>query len=408
MNKNTYIEVDMVNEAKQVINCVYEAKGSLREDIVVDILRGVSGSFHQDSDIINYKTFGQLNNTSEEDIRLLINYMVKYGFLFKSNDQNKVLSIRNIEPLKKENAQVIVRRITESISAEETPYVTNVKKESTQNYGEYQAYTMDSKEIVVRAEQTPGKVSFYNYEDLKEYLGNGLSIYNNTVYTPENIDQAERDLKVLRSIKKKLYDKKKELEEAYSLPIETVKKQLDELLNMVKEPMNIIDNMIKENRKLAKKNEIMEYAKRKASVLGEYSDAVLESSSFFNNRWLNATYKEKEWKKDIDDIIQRSLDAFEEIEKTGGDNKSTLRAYYFDRLSMDGAERFIRVATKADTVDSTSENQPVVVPVRDKTDSSVGYKILKIYGTENQMLKMMRALDDLQMKYEEIENGMIR
>ena len=98
---------------------------------------------------------------------------------------------------------------------------------------------IDANEIIVRAEQTPGQVSFYNYEELKEYLEKGLSVYNTTEYTEENIDQAKADLKELNSIKKKLEVKKKELENAYSLPIEEVRKQLDELLGMVKEPMKI-------------------------------------------------------------------------------------------------------------------------------------------------------------------------
>ena len=408
MNKNTYVEVDMVYEARQVINCVYEAKGKFGEDIIVDILRGGDNISVHESEIVNYKTYGELKDISEEDIRLLINYMVKYGFLYKSNDQYKVLSIKNIEPLKDENAHVIVKKISESISVEEIPYSPNETKSILQSSEKRHTSAMNAKEIVVRAEQIPGQVSFYNFDDLKEYISDGLSVYNNTVYTPENIDQAERDLKVLKAVKKKLHDKKKELEEAYSLPIETVKAQLDELLNMVKEPMNIIDNMIKENRKLAKQKEIMEYAKQKASELGEYSSGVLESRSFFNNRWLNVSYKEKEWKKDIDEIIQRSLDAFEEIEQTGGDNKLTLKAFYLERLSMDGADRFIQVATKTNTEDKSADNKTVNAPVGENKDSFIGYKVLKIYGTENQMLKMLRALDDLQMQYEEIENGMIR
>ena len=310
-----------------------------------------------------------------------------------------------MEPLKDTNAQVIVKKISGSIPVEEMPYLPTKKKDINQDTENIKVSAMDVKEIVVRAEQTPGQVSFYNFEELKEYISYGLAVYNNTVYTPENLNQAERDLKVLRAVKKKLYDKKKELEEAYSLPIETVKAQIDELINMVKEPMNIIDNIVKENRKLAKKNEIMEYARRKSDILGEYADGVLESQYFFNNRWLNASYKEKDWKSDIDEIVQKSVDTFEEIEQNGGDNKSTLRAFYLEKLSMDGADRFIKVATE-NKEDDKSDNQTVQDTKIESDKSPIGYKVLKIYGTKSQMLKIMRSLDDMQMQYEEIENGM--
>ena len=187
--------------------------------------------------------------------------------------------------------------------------------------------TIDVNEIVVRADQTPGQVNFHNFDELKEYMSRGLSVYKTTVYTPDNLEQAEEDLADLKAIKKKLTDKKKELETAYSMPIEDVKKQLDELLNMVKEPINIIDKMIKDNKKEAKRQEIMEYAKKQTVSLGEYANKVLESNSFFNERWLNSTYKTKDWKNDIDKIVRDSADAFKTIQNVGGKNKSALLAF---------------------------------------------------------------------------------
>ena len=50
-------------------------------------------------------------------------------------------------------------------------------------------------------------------------------------------------------MKKKLTEKRNELRDAYTMPIETVIEQLDELIEMVKEPYSIIDRMIKANKK---------------------------------------------------------------------------------------------------------------------------------------------------------------
>ena len=104
--------------------------------------------------------------------------------------------------------------------------------------GRFFMKTIDVNEIVVQADQTPGQVNFYNFEELKKYISKGLSVYNTTDYTVDNIKQAEEDLADLKKIKKKLTDRKKELETAYSMPIEEVKQQLDELLKMVKEPID--------------------------------------------------------------------------------------------------------------------------------------------------------------------------
>ncbi len=68
------------------------------------------------------------------------------------------------------------------------------------------------------------------------------------------------------------------------MPIEEVKKQLEELIDMVKVPLDTIDKLIKENAKKAKEQEIMEYARSHAGILGEYAGNVLGSENFFNPR----------------------------------------------------------------------------------------------------------------------------
>ena len=248
------------------------------------------------------------------------------------------------------------------------------------------------------ADQTPGNVSFHNFIELRDYMERGLSVYKNTAYTPDNLEQAEKDLKNLRAIKKKLTDKKTELEKAYSMPIEEVKKQLDELLGMVKEPIDIIDKMVKENEKLAKKKEIMAYAREQAASLGDYADRVVESDAFFNKKWLNKTYTTKNWKADIKKIVQDAADAVKTIQVVGGKNTGALLGFYFDKLSLEGAEQFMELA-------STDVNDDEVFAVSDE-DAVVGYKVMKIYGTERQMLQLMTQLDISDLDYEELEDGM--
>ncbi len=253
-------------------------------------------------------------------------------------------------------------------------------------------------EIVVNAEQTPGQVSFHNFAELKDYIEKGLSVYKTTVYTADNLDQAQKDLKDLRAIKNKLSKKQKELREAYSMPIEEVSRQLDELINMVKEPINILDGMIKENEKAAKQKEIMAYARQQAEALGEYADRVVESGAFFDSRWMLQKTSTKAWKADIDRKVREAADAFETIQRVGGKNKGALLGFYFDKLSLDGAEQFMEMA-------SADVNADAVSAVEDE-DAVVGYKVLKIYGTERQMLQLMTQLDISDLDYEELEDGM--
>ena len=167
---------------------------------------------------------------------------------------------------------------------------------------------------------------------------------------------------------------------------------------MVKEPIDIIDKMIKENTKIEKHQEIMKYARGKAKALGEYADKVLESTAFFNEKWLNATYKTKDWQGDVDGIVQAAADSLEIIKNVGGKNKSALLAFYFDKLSLEGAEQFLAIAAE-------DINEDTVLTVEDE-DAVVGYKILKVKGTERQMIQFLTQLEISDLEFEELEDGM--
>ena len=205
---------------------------------------------------------------------------------------------------------------------------------------------MRANEIIIRAEQRPGEASFYNYNEIREYLDAELLAYRSKEYSLANFREAETDLRVLRAVKKKLYNKKKELETAYKMPIKEVIRQLDELIDMVKEPMNILDRFIKNHEKDIKEQRIYEYAEQKGTALGKYAEKVINSPAFFNPRWRNKTYYDSVWKRDVDIIFRNAISQIETILATGGEHKNALLAFYFEKLSMEGMGAFYETLTK--------------------------------------------------------------
>lgn len=196
--------------------------------------------------------------------------------------------------------------------------------------------------IVIAARQVPGEVAFDNFQEIKDYLKKGLDVYNRTEYSVENIEQAREALQVLKTIKKQLTEKRNELRDAYTMPIEKVVEQLDELIEMVKKPYSIIDRMIKANKKEIKHHDIMAYAESKAVVLGKYAENVINSPAFYNPKWKNISYRDKTWKKDIDLIVSNAEEAIKGILSTGKENTGPMLGFYFERLSLDGMDEFLK------------------------------------------------------------------
>jgi len=255
---------------------------------------------------------------------------------------------------------------------------------------------LKSTDLIVVAESKPGTVTFGNYDQLKAELERGLQYYNACEYTTENIELATTNREELKTVKKVLEAKKKEIEAAYQAPYIEVVKKLDELIDMVKLPFKSADDFIKSNEKAQKENDIIEFAKKKATMLGEYADKIISSPSFFNQKWLLASCKAKQWQTDVEEIIERASDDIQTIQAIAGKHTPALLAHYYETLSLDRAKQFVE-SLQEGTLDEEIESAD---------EGIVGYKTLKIFASEHQMLQLLTQLDLMGIDFEEIEDGM--
>lgn len=248
--------------------------------------------------------------------------------------------------------------------------------------------------IIVRP--TPGTVAFDNYEQVKAALIEQIDVYNKLDYSDHSLESIRSDRDLLKRVKKQVSDAKKMLLETYDAPVVDVKAKLDELIAIVDEPLKMLDGMVKEAEKKALREEIMSYARSRAAVLGVYGDKVLDSKSFFNERWMLSSCTKKKWKEDIDNIIATAQSDINSINEIGGEQQNLMLARYYETLSMDGMGEFVKNATTDISAD-----------IGDSEDNEVlGYKVIKVYGTERQMVQLFMDMDILSIDYEEIEDGM--
>lgn len=95
-----YKVADMKEQAKWVINCVAETKGSYGINVVIKTLRGARSSKLIDIGTVNYKSYGQLKDETEVNLRTLINQMICDGLLVQTDSKYSVLRMENIDRLK--------------------------------------------------------------------------------------------------------------------------------------------------------------------------------------------------------------------------------------------------------------------------------------------------------------------
>ena len=107
-------EIDMTEEAKTVINCVWEAKGRFGSNIIIGTLLGANTARIRELETFKYKTYKALEKCNEEDLRLLINQLILKGYICQTADKYSVLRMGNIEPLKDPATRIMIRKSSES------------------------------------------------------------------------------------------------------------------------------------------------------------------------------------------------------------------------------------------------------------------------------------------------------
>lgn len=88
-----YIEVDMTDDAKWVINCIAETKGRYGQAVVIGTLRGANRARLKEIGVNSYRSYGALSNRSEAELRRLISHMLETGYLIQTDDEYSVLRL---------------------------------------------------------------------------------------------------------------------------------------------------------------------------------------------------------------------------------------------------------------------------------------------------------------------------
>lgn len=104
-----YTEIDMTEDAKLVINCVWETKGRYGLNIILGTLLGADRARLKELGTIKYKSYGALKSRSESELRLLISQLILDGFLYQTADKYSVIRMGDIERLKDPNTHILIR-----------------------------------------------------------------------------------------------------------------------------------------------------------------------------------------------------------------------------------------------------------------------------------------------------------
>ena len=99
--------LDMTDEAKKIINCIYESRGRYGKNIIMDTVLGAKTARLEEIGASKYKSYGVLESSNKTLLRRLIEELLLEGYI--QTGEYQVLKLGDISKLKLKDTKVLVK-----------------------------------------------------------------------------------------------------------------------------------------------------------------------------------------------------------------------------------------------------------------------------------------------------------
>ena len=99
--------LDMTDEAKKIINCIYESRGRYGKNIIMDTVLGAKTARLTEIGATEYKSYGVLESSNKNLLRRLIEELLLEGYI--ATGEYQVLKVGDISRLKNTETKVLVK-----------------------------------------------------------------------------------------------------------------------------------------------------------------------------------------------------------------------------------------------------------------------------------------------------------
>jgi len=99
--------LDMTDEAKKIINCIYESRGRYGKNIIMDTVLGAKTARLTEIGATEYKSYGVLESSNKNLLRRLIEELLLEGYI--DTGEYQILKLRDISRLKNTETKVLVK-----------------------------------------------------------------------------------------------------------------------------------------------------------------------------------------------------------------------------------------------------------------------------------------------------------
>lgn len=255
-----------------------------------------------------------------------------------------------------------------------------------------------------------------NGEELKAWLSEKLTQYNEIVVTPETLKAAKDDKAKLTKLRAALEERRKEVKRQCMAPYEDFERKYKELLALIDEPIGKIDTQIKaldEQEQQEKYNRVKDYF---GCCMSSSLDVPIDVNfdRILNPKWKNKTIKADTLEKEIWDTLCRIKADVEELNSyyTGSPHYTAIMNTY-----VQGYDKACALAYAAALVQQEQRQRAVQQPVREpeltpppaykptpeppvQEPSALISGVFRVTGTRQQIIALRDFMRENQITFE--------
>ena len=256
--------------------------------------------------------------------------------------------------------------------------------------------------------QRPGYVGC-DFEGLKHQIESYTKPYENVVFTEDTKTDAKKTVAEIRKSRKDFESRVKEAKAMYMKPWETFAEECNEIYNLYDKPIVQINEQIdafEESRKKEKDERVKE-------IFGEMVDEpeilqFLPLNKIYNEKWLNATYTDKQIKDDIFLAKQNVKSGLATIKSFESDVEAKALQIFKETLQLPEALKVIteyeankKVFKNKVETEARAEAVESFIPVE---GGKVKCYLYNIFLTADAKQKLEAFMDSVGIEYRETED----
>ncbi len=197
---------------------------------------------------------------------------------------------------------------------------------------------MDNIQTVITMESA--KVSC-NFEQVEAAIQEVLSEYKGAVFTEDSKTYAKKVVASLRAQKKTFQDNLREEKKKYMTPWEEFEVKAKQLIALYDEPINLINEQVQafEEKRIAEKKALIGHIY--SEIISDELNKYIPIERIYNPRWENATIKEKDIRREIQELSEKTAKDIDTIKSMESEAVDKALAMYRGNLDMAEAVYYI-------------------------------------------------------------------